>query len=46
MDGTTRSDLGKLRLRDLMREGSTARRASGRRRYPRRPFKRETTTER
>jgi hypothetical protein len=37
MDGTTRSQLGKLRLRDLMREGLEARRATTRLRHTRRP---------
>jgi hypothetical protein len=47
MDGTTRSQLGKLRLSDLMREGVEARRATSRRRHPRRPTGRgEPTTER
>ena len=47
MDGTTRSQLGKLRLSDLVREGDEARRAALRRRHPRRPAGRgEPTSER
>lgn len=47
MDGTTRSELGKLRLFDLMREAHHERRATARRAHPRRPSGRgEPTAER
>jgi hypothetical protein len=47
MDGTTRSELGRLRLRDLMRQAHMERRASERRSHPRRPSGRgEPTAER
>jgi hypothetical protein len=47
MDGTTRSELGKLRLSDLMREAHLERRATSRRDHPRRPNGRgEATAER
>jgi hypothetical protein len=47
MDGTTRSELGKLRLSDLMRAANHERRATSRRAHPRRPSGRgEATAER
>ena len=47
MDGTTRGELSRLRVSDLLREGSQARRAASRRRHPRRPAGRgEPTAER